>query len=192
MDAIQSISDRPAASGLRPSGRVDHCESTRCRLIASRQWSLGSSARHWRLHVESEDAVIQPHEVPFSRAEIAYRNRKRALQDREFNLLRLVSGVHAFTAYICAVTVLQLLSMGSSAYGPAALFASLGALCLYVFAAIWRRKSPAPWLVLLPSFIFVAVGVFLGLFASLVFWLNVVAHAAAPFLFRVQRQLANP
>jgi len=60
-----------------------------------------------------------------------------------------------------------------------------------VLIAIWRNKLPPIWLVVLPSTIFVAVGLFLGTFLSLAFWLNVAAHIEIPFLYRFKKQIAS-
>jgi hypothetical protein len=128
---------------------------------------------------------------PFSRADIALRNRRRNLQEREFKLLRLISGIHAYTAISCVTIALKLVSMGAQAAALAGFVLALAVVCGYVFISIWRSKPPPTWLVLLPSSIFILLGFYLGAFMSLVFWLNIVAHAAAPFLFRVQSQISQ-
>jgi hypothetical protein len=125
------------------------------------------------------------------RARIATRNKRRILKEKEHKLLRLVSGVHGFTAYTCFMSALNI---GVSSVGNAvvaSILVALGSLFAYVFIAIWRNKLPPIWLVALPSTLFVAIGLFFGIFLSLAFWLNVSAHIEIPFLYRLKKQLAS-
>jgi hypothetical protein len=125
------------------------------------------------------------------RERIVARNKRRALKDKEYKLLRLVSGVHGITAYTCFTSAMALgVSNGGNAI-VAAVLTALGSLCAYVFVAIWRNKLPPIWLVVLPSTIFVTVGLFLGAVLSLAFWLNVAAHIEVPFLYRFKKQIAS-
>ena len=125
------------------------------------------------------------------RARIATRNRRRTLKDKEYKLLQLISGVHAYSAYACFTSAL---GVGTSSTGNAVVagvLVALGSLFAYVFVAIWRNKLPSIWLAILPSTIFVVVGVFFGAFLSPVFWLNAAAHIEIPFLYRLKKRLAS-
>ena len=124
------------------------------------------------------------------RAEIAARSKLRMLKDKEYKLLRVISIAHAFTTYTCLATVLSMMPYGADAVAPIVIFALLGLLSGYMFVAIWRKKLPPIWLVMLPSSIFVAIGIFLGAFTSGVFWVNVAAHVAVPSLLRVKKSLS--
>lgn len=138
-----------------------------------------------------EMATDSPETQEEVRARIATRNRKRALKDKEYKLLQLVSGVHGYSAYACFTSAL---AVGVSSTGNAVvtgILVALGGLFAYVFVAIWRNKLPSIWLVVLPSTIFVVVGVFFGAFFSPVFWLNAAAHIEIPFLYRLKKRLAS-
>ena len=125
------------------------------------------------------------------RARIAARSKRRVLKEKEHKLLRLVSGVHGFTAYSCFMSAL---GVGFSSVGNAVItsvLVALGGLFSYVFVTIWRNKLPPIWLVVLPSTIFVIIGIFFGAFTSFVFWLNAAAHVEIPALYRLKKQLAS-
>jgi hypothetical protein len=124
-----------------------------------------------------------------SRAHIARRNRQRSLKDREFKLLRLVSGVDGISAYSSSIMAFQFGTVGGLTAMLAVFYGLLAALFVYVVIVIWSSKAPSLWLVLSPSFAFVATGVLLGAVKAPVLWLNVAALVATPFLFRIQRQI---
>lgn len=121
-------------------------------------------------------------------AETASTQRRRTLQTRERRLLRMVAGVHGFSAVASVVWGVALTALGGVGWLYATVFFVLALVCGYLFIAVWRNRTPRLIWLFLPSTLMVLVYAGLGLFTSSVLWLNLAVHVAIPFLRITQRQ----
>lgn len=121
-------------------------------------------------------------------AETAFTQRRRTLQTRERRLLRMVAGVHGFSAVASVVWGVALTALGGVGWLYATVFFVLALVCGYLFIAVWRNRTPRMIWLFLPSTLMVLVYGGLGLFTSSVLWLNLAVHVAIPFLRITQRQ----
>ena len=129
-------------------------------------------------------------ETTATRTETAFTQRRRSLQTRERRLLRMVAGVHGFSAIASVVWGLALTALGAIGWLYAAVLFVLAVVCGYLFVAVWRNRTPRMIWLFLPSTLLVLVYGGLGLFTSSVLWLNLAVHVAIPFLRITQRQRA--
>jgi hypothetical protein len=121
-------------------------------------------------------------------SETAHAQRRRTLQTRERRLLRMVAGVHGFSAVASVVWGIALTALGGIGWLYATILFVLAVVCGWLFVAVWRNRTPRMIWLFLPSTLLVLVYGGLGLFTSSVLWLNLAVHVAIPFLRITQRQ----
>lgn len=144
--------------------------------------AIGNSKEH---HMEQAEVAL---DATGAGIETPFRKRRRILQTRERRLLRMVAGVHGFSAVASVVWAIALTALGGVGWLYASVFFVLAVVCGYLFVAVWRNRTPRMIWLFLPSTLMVLVYGGLGLFTSSVLWLNLAVHVAIPFLRITQRQ----
>ncbi|WP_144409248.1 hypothetical protein [Pseudoxanthomonas suwonensis] len=137
------------------------------------------------------DVVI---EVPDRRAEIAYRNRRRQLESRDYKVMMATFGILAFSAFSNgAAGTMQLLG-GSQLLLDAIIGMALGA--LYAFGAyrVWIKDDLRKWFIILPASISLAMAALVWLFVGLppvgAIALNIALLVLIPIRAKSSRDLA--
>jgi hypothetical protein len=124
------------------------------------------------------------------RLEMAQRNQRRTLNERDYKLMMTMFGILAYLAFAnLAGGALQLYA--TSRLIPTAICALVIGI-MYAVAAhqVWVKKYAASWLVALPAILTIVLLAFTLSFAPVALLLNVILLITIPWRAKVQRELA--
>lgn len=114
------------------------------------------------------------------RSEIARRNQRRALNERDYKLMIVAFGILAYSAFAnLVVGALQLVEgAGLSVVAIYSLILS----AVYAIAAhqVWFKKYPAWWLIVLPAMLTIIILVLTRTFSPIALLLNAVLLITIP------------
>ncbi|RDS79810.1 hypothetical protein DWU98_15285 [Dyella monticola] len=125
------------------------------------------------------------------RSEIALRNQRRDLGERDHKLMMFMFGVLAYSAF--ANSVVGVVRFFTSSPSLMSTISSLVLGVIYAVAAhhVWTSKSPRWWLIALPAVLTIGIIAATLLFSPIALALNIALLAVIPFRVKVQRQLAS-
>ena len=125
------------------------------------------------------------------RSDIALRNQRRALGERDHKLMMFMFGVLAYSAFANSVVgVVQFF-----AHSPSLILTicSLVLGVVYAIAAhhVWTKKSPSWWIIALPAVLTIGIIVATLQLSPIALLLNIALLAVIPFRAKVHKQLAS-